>query len=221
MKKDMTALIELLERDKKMYEIFKGCPYEILRMVRICHYKENEFVLEQGEIHDTFYIIIKGTTDIYVESEQGKKYFLTQYTSGQYIGELEIFGNHPYVSRVESQGEITVLEMNRSTFLSWVQKDSNFSSYLLRTMGDSSYEMCKNMGENTLYSLKQRICQFLIDSVEQGHKLEIPVKNGNAGKQTGSDTAQCKQGIEAAQGKRNHRVGTLWNCDKGLSCVAG
>ena len=176
MKKEMVNLINLLEMDKRLYEIFRECPYDILRQIRIRRYGENEFALDQEEIHDTFYIIVNGTADIYVESEQGKKYFLTQYTSGQYIGELEIFGQHPYVSRVESKGKIILLEIDREIFLSWIRKDSNFSGYLIRTLSESSYNMCKNMGENALYSLKQRICQFLIDSAEQSHKMEIPMR---------------------------------------------
>ena len=172
----MVKLIELLEENKQIYEIFKECPYDILKSVRMQTYEANTFVLEQGEIHDTFYIVVKGTVDIYAESEQGKKYFLAQYTNGQYIGELEIFERHPYVSRAESKGKITLLEIDRDVFLSWFQKDSNFSNYLIKTLSASSYLMCKNMGENTLYSLKQRICQFLIDSAGQSHKMEIPMK---------------------------------------------
>ena len=181
MTQDMTELLELLEQNKSIYKIFKQCPYDILRTVRVRHYEKGQFVLDQGEVYDTFYIIADGCVDIYVESDQGKKYFLSQYKKGQYIGELEVFGRRPYVSGVEANGKVTILEIDREIFMQWLKIDSNFNRYLLETLCDTSYEMCRNMGENTLYSLKQRICQFLIESVEKSRTMEVPVKTETLG----------------------------------------
>lgn len=183
MKKDMAELIEILEKNKNIYTIFKQCPYEILKEIRVCHYKKNEFVLEQGEIHNTFYIIVSGNVDIYVESNQGKKYFLNRYGKGQYLGELEVFQQRPYVSGIEAEDNLTLLEIDRDVFLKWLRTDSNFSEYMLETLCETSYAMCKNMCENTLNTLKQRICQFLIDNTEQYHTKEIFIKTEILGSQ--------------------------------------
>ena len=42
---------------------------------------------------------------------------------------------------------------------------------MIRTLCDNSYQMCLNMGENTLYTLKQRICQYLLRNMEMDAKF--------------------------------------------------
>lgn len=161
---------EILEKDPVIYEIMKQCPYEILRRISVKEYKIGEFILNQGEIHDYMYIVLEGELGIYVESEHGKKYYLNTYRKGNYIGELEMFGNYPYISSVEAKTDVRLLEIGRENFIRWVQLDQNLNCYFIRTLCDSTYKLCSNMGNNTLYTLKSRICRFLIDRADSSAK---------------------------------------------------
>lgn len=165
---NITQICENIEGDAKIYEIMKSCPYELLRKMKIREYKANEFVLNQNEIYQTMYIVLDGELDIYVEAENGKKYYLNTYRKGCYIGELEMFGNHPYVSRVEAKTNVKLLEIEKEDFIKWIQNDRNMNEYFIRTLCESSYFLCRNMGNNTLYTLTQRICQYLVTSIGQG-----------------------------------------------------
>lgn len=111
-------VLDVLERDKKIYDILKNCPYEILRSIRLKKYPEGRFNLEQGEIYNTFYILVEGYADIFVESDRGKKYYISTYDKGRFIGELEMFEQKPYMSRIESRGPITMLEIRRELTVS-------------------------------------------------------------------------------------------------------
>ncbi len=175
MDKNLQELLELIEKDDVIYKIFRQCPYEILREVRIRHYGSREFCLDQGAIIDVFHIIIEGKADIYVDSERGKRYTITTYKKGDYIGEFEIFRQIPYISGVESREPISVLEIDRDVLLKWVQLDKNFSEYMIYTLCDTCYEMCKNMGESTLYPLKQKICQYFIANSDEKGNFRSPV----------------------------------------------
>lgn len=165
MNSNLLKLLELVEKDKIIFQLLRQCPYEILRNFQVKEYKDSQFVLNQGEIYDTFYIVVSGYMDIYVESEHGKKYLLCTYTKGDYIGELEIFQQAGYISRVEARGDVTVLELDRSYFVQWIRMDNNFNEYMIRTLCGNTYRMCAEMGHNTLYTLKQRICQYLISNM--------------------------------------------------------
>ncbi|HWQ79542.1 MAG TPA: Crp/Fnr family transcriptional regulator [Anaerovoracaceae bacterium] len=164
---------EILEKDPVIYNIMKQCPYEILRRISVKEYKANEFVLNQGEVHDHMYIVLEGELGIYVESEQGKKYYLNTYRKGNYIGELEMFGNYPYISSVEARTDVRLLEIDREDFIRWVMLDRNLNEYVIRTLCHSTYVLCSNMGANTLYTLKSRVCRFLLDRSEEGGKVSI------------------------------------------------
>lgn len=171
---------EILERDTVIYEIMCQCPYEILRKMAIRDYKAKEFILNQGEIYNNMYIVLEGELGIYVESEHGKKYYLSTYRKGNYIGELEMFGSHPYISSVEALTNVKLLELSREDFIKWIKMDKNLNDYFIRTLCDSTYVLCSNMGTNTLYSLKSRICKYFIDNVSsggQGEDMKIAINS--------------------------------------------
>jgi len=158
---------EILEKDPVVFNIMRQCPYEILRRISVREFKAGEFSLNQGEVHDFMYIVLEGELGIYVESEHGKKYYLNTYRKGNYIGELEMFGNYPYISSVEARTDVTLLEFAREDFIRWLQLDRNLNDYFIRTLCDSTYELCSNMGTNSLYTLKSRICRFLLDHADR------------------------------------------------------
>lgn len=170
---NLMEVLELLERDRKIYEIVKGCPYEILRSLRLKKYQDGEFVLEQGTVYNTFFLLVDGYADIFVESNEGKKYYLTTYGKGQFIGELEMFEQRPYMSRIEAKGPVTALEVGRDQYLKWLALDRNFNDYVLRVLCSGSYISMTRMGNNSLYFLKQRICQFLIENTNDSGKLSM------------------------------------------------
>lgn len=179
---DVAIISAIIEQDSKIYEILRQCPYEILRKFKIKNYKANHFVLNQGEMYNNMYIVLEGELDIYVESEQGKKYYLNTYRKGNYIGELEMYGRQPYISSVEAKTDIRLLEIESEDFIRWLRIDQNMNQYFLKTLCESSYALCSNMGNNTLYTLKQRICQYFIDSVQNkqqpnGSKISIRTEN--------------------------------------------
>lgn len=171
MDQNLEKLVKLLEKDREIFQMLRQCPYEILRRFEVKDYEADQFVLNQGEIHNRFYIIVSGYVDIYVESAHGKRYLLCTYMKGDYIGELEIFKQTGYISRIQSRGKVRILELDRTFFLQWIRTDKNFNEYMIRTLCDNSYRMCLNMGENTLYTLKQRICQYLLRNMEMDAKF--------------------------------------------------
>lgn len=180
----ITELCEILESDPMIYEMMKQCPYEILKNITIKEYKQGTFVLEQGKQQDFFFIVVSGIFDIYIISENGKKYLMKTYNKGTYIGELEIFDDKPYVSQVEAKSDAKLIEIKRVDFLKWIESDRNFSQYIIKTLCRSTYTLCENVGNNTLYTLKQRICQYLIDNIEKNKSSKnVVLKTDSLGEQ--------------------------------------
>lgn len=158
-------LIGIIESEPEIYEILKCCPYEILKQFSIKEYKKGKFILKQDEVHDSFYIIVDGLADVYVMSEAGKKYSLTIYKKGNYIGEHEIFEQKPFSCFVEAISDIKILEISRNDFLRWLSLDRNLHEYITKTLCSQFYKLSKKVGKDTLYTLRQKICQYLIDNL--------------------------------------------------------
>jgi len=164
-------VVKVLEKEKKIYNIFKDCPYHILKNVKLRKYPQGNFRLEQGEVYDKFYILVDGEVDIFIVSDSGKKYYVSSYGKGYFIGELELFDRNAYMSLVVGRGTVTTLEMDRETYLEWLQCDHNFNQYVLKILCSRTYNSMRKMGNDTLYTLKQRICQHLVaETIDKGKK---------------------------------------------------
>ncbi len=169
-------VIDIIEKEPEVYAILKYCPYEILKRFVVKEYKKGMFILNQEEVYDTFYIMVEGTVDIYVMSEAGKKYSLARYKKGNYIGEHEIFERKPYSCYVEGLSNIKLLELDRNNFLKWFSLDRNLNEYITKTLCSQFYMLSKKAGKDTLYTLKQKICQYLIDNVSNsGNKTVLKI----------------------------------------------
>lgn len=168
----MFEVIQVIETEPEIYHLLQFCPYSILRKIQLKTYEAGAFELKQGEVYQNFYIIVSGEADIFTISAQGKKYFQTSYESGDVIGEMEIFEERPYLSYVFSKREITVLEIEREVFLQWIQLDQRFNQLFIQKLCNTSYEMFSRMDKQQLYSLKQRICHYLLNQlIEQEQEI--------------------------------------------------
>ena len=160
------------------YKMFKECPYEILNQFELKEYPKECIICHQEHEYDYFYVIAEGLVNIYRISKEGKKYSQAIYKKGDYFGELEVFSRKPYVCSVETITKAKVWRISRHDFLHWVELDKNFLLYLINTLCDSFYRLSKKAGEDTLYPLKYRICNFLLRSVDEDTKsdnhIEVP-----------------------------------------------
>lgn len=155
-------IIKLIDNNPVLYNIFKSCPYEILRQCDIKNYPVGAIVCQQGEIIDSFKVIAKGLIDVYFIGENGKRYKVTTKQCGSIIGELEFFGNKPFVCSVEANSDLVLLEIKRDLFLKWVLEDRNISSYLIEVLSSKFYDYSIKAGNDVLYPLNIRICNYLL-----------------------------------------------------------
>lgn len=163
-------IVNIIENDTEIFKILRSCPYEILKQWEIKDYPEGTIICRQGEIYNYFYIIVSGFADIYIMAESGKKYSQAVYTKGDYIGELEIFEEKPYSCSVQALTQVRFLQLKRECFLKWIELDKNINSYVMQTLCRQFYNLSQKAGEDTLYSLKQRVCNHLINSVNEKQK---------------------------------------------------
>lgn len=140
----------------------KYCPYEILKQWDYREYSSGSIICRQGERYDAFFVIVKGYINIYYMAENGKKYIQSIYKEGNFIGELEIFDGKPYICFVESLTDSKLLQLNRRYFLEWLNLDRYAHSCITREICNQFYDLSQKAAEDTLYSLRKRICNYLL-----------------------------------------------------------
>src|SRR5687767_2498263 len=56
-------------------------------------YKEGQEIIKQGDVGDTFYLLLDGQVDILVKDERGGELLVNQLLRGSYFGEMALMGN--------------------------------------------------------------------------------------------------------------------------------
>lgn len=182
-------IIDIIENNKQIKVILKGCPYDILDKWEFKKYQQNEIICHEGMVYNHFYIIVEGNANVYLKAENGKIFSQSIYKSGNYFGELEIFDSKPYICTIEALTDMKVLQIEREHFIEWMKRDRHFSFYITKTLCDNFYDLSKLSGENTLYSLKYRICNYLLVKLGSerinNNKNEIKIDKDHLSEQFG------------------------------------
>lgn len=154
---------EILSNDLEIFNIVLSSDEEIKRKWEYVVYKANETICEFGESCDYFYIVVSGFVNIYHTSEKGKTYSQSVYERGSYIGELEIFTGKPFICGVEAMTTTELIRLKKDIFLKWVRRNHDILYYLMKTLANSTYQLSQKASYDTLYSLKFRVCDYLIE----------------------------------------------------------
>ncbi|WP_432666576.1 Crp/Fnr family transcriptional regulator [Wukongibacter baidiensis] len=166
------SLEKILDKDLEIFKIILGSKEEIKSKWEYVTYNANETMCEFGDPCKYFYIVVKGFVNIYHTSEKGKTYSQSIYEKGSYIGELELFTDKPFICGVEAMTDTEVIRLKKDVFLKWVKTDNSILYYLTKTLASSTYELSQKASYDTLYCLKFRVCEYLVECMknENYHK---------------------------------------------------
>lgn len=161
------SVVEIIENDPRVYQVLSYCPYEILKRWEIRDYLVGQMVCHQGERYSYFYLVAQGSVNIYYSAENGKRYSQEIKEAGEFFGEFEIFDQKPNVCSIEALTPLKLLRLERTYFLAWIENDKHFGRLITKHLCDDFYQFTATVCENNLYSLKNRLCKYLITLVKQ------------------------------------------------------
>ncbi len=171
------GVLELCMHNEVLHSLVEKCPIHILNKFTIVNFKKDEFYLKQGVIHEFVYIIIDGEVEIFYENKNDRLQYSETYKSGDLIGEIEIFENLKYANSVCSVSDVSLIRIDKSTFLEWVNLDNNFSVILLKRLSKNLWNSFYQFEMNTVYSLKDRLCRFLLENQNEIiNTKDLPIK---------------------------------------------
>jgi CRP-like cAMP-binding protein len=163
----INSLISIIESNPYVYEYLKNCPYQILKCWSIVSFRKKQKIIIQGEVCNGFFIMESGLVDVNTVSEDGRQYSHAIYKEGNYLGELEIFDQMEYCCSATALTEVRLLQISRPDFLRWMEIDRNIENVLLRNVCSKFYTLSVKAAADTFYSLKYRLCEFLLQCAKQ------------------------------------------------------
>jgi PAS domain S-box-containing protein len=89
----------------------------LIHHVKEVHYKKGDILFRENSIGDTFYIIKRGSVQIYREGKEGKEPMkLALRRSGDFFGEMALIENSPRFATAEVAADSQILELSKQAF---------------------------------------------------------------------------------------------------------
>ncbi len=102
-----------------LVDLFSSAELDVIKLIHdsaiIRTYQPDSFLCRQGELEDTFYILLEGQVDIY-RSAEGQRILLDYFTEGDCFGEMSLILDVPRTADVVASGAVRVMEIDRQNF---------------------------------------------------------------------------------------------------------
>ncbi len=94
---------------------------------------KGERLFSQGDTADAMYIIVDGTTGIYISTSNSEKK-VGEYGVNEVIGELALLSNNPRAATVVAVTDLAILRLKREVFLDMVRTHAEISYQILQVV---------------------------------------------------------------------------------------
>src|SRR5688500_19618545 len=96
-------------------------------------YQPNSAISRQGEKADTFYILLNGQADVYLNMPGGSELLVNHIKPGQYFGEMALLGGGVRAATVKAsaEGPVSVMALDEKAFNSLIDDSRSLREELM------------------------------------------------------------------------------------------
>ena len=106
---------------------------EVSRSVKPQIFQPDSTIVRQGEKGDTFYIMLDGKADVYINMPGGSELQVNQLEPGEYFGEMALLGGGVRAAtvRASQEGSVSVAALNEESFNSLISDSRSLREQLM------------------------------------------------------------------------------------------
>ncbi len=105
----------------------------ISQLMRLVEYKKDEIVYRQGEEAGSFYVVVSGRFEAYLQSLDKKK-ILAYLRRGDYFGEISLLTNEPHSATLHALSDALCLVLKKEDFKKTIESNATVSLEISRRM---------------------------------------------------------------------------------------
>jgi CRP-like cAMP-binding protein len=121
----------------------------ILKETKPITYNEGHNIIKQGDVGDTFYLLLDGNVDILLKDEHGDEALVDQLSKRSYFGEMALMGNKRRAAtvRVSHGHSAKVLELSAQEFEQLKGSSEQFKTHVHHAAGTRKREIESKSGQ--------------------------------------------------------------------------
>lgn len=156
-------------------DIIENSPDEIKERFIIKKFKKGTKIVQQGSEAKHFHILLKGSNKIYRTSVLGTNYLQLVIDPEEVYGEIELSNNKPSICTVEALSDCEILIVSRETYIKWLEKDFNFSMFIINKLSDKLYSKIEKSSIDVFYYLEYKFIRLILKLYNKNKSYNICV----------------------------------------------
>ncbi len=94
-------------------------------------YKRGEYILRQGEVSGSLFMILSGKAWVLSQDARGREVIMANMGAGDCVGEMSLIDGEPHSASVRAETATDVLMLNRYTFLRCMRENSSLTDAVM------------------------------------------------------------------------------------------
>ncbi len=139
----------------------------LIKLSHIDQYENEEKVIRQGEINQSFYAIIDGTVKVTVNENDTKEAYICTIGNGEMFGEAGIFTKVKRTANVICMEKTTLMTIPRDSMLKFIREHPVGGNKILMLVIYSLLKKLREVNQELAYERKSDADQDDIDSIIQ------------------------------------------------------
>ncbi|WAM35241.1 Crp/Fnr family transcriptional regulator [Caldicellulosiruptor acetigenus] len=131
-------------------------------------FEKDQVIVLEGDECSFIGLILSGMIEVKKSSVSGKEYTITTLTQGDTFGEAVIFSSaNTFPATIVSKTKTEVIFIPKHAIIKMCKKNEKFLYNFLNLLSDRILLLNTKLKENTLSTLRQKICNFLIEEYKK------------------------------------------------------
>ncbi len=142
-------------------------------------YLKNSVVLQEGEPGDSFFLTVSGVGKFVLFSEDGKEIILSEFSEGDFFGEIAILDGEPRSSSVTTKTECEFIVIQGKDLFEIMKNHPGVSIKIIQNFCERMRGLTKKVGSLTFLDATGRVASFILETakksgsqIKQGVRIE-------------------------------------------------
>lgn len=158
-----------LQRYLSMMPLFSDLsPAERDRIATGCQLRsfvKGDMVFRQGEVCDSFHMVVQGQVKLYVASPSGQEKIIELVPPGHSFAEAMMFLERPYILNAQALSETILISVGKQAVFNEVERDPRFCMRMLSGISRRLHGLVRDVEGYALHNGMQRLIGYLLRDV--------------------------------------------------------
>jgi len=147
---------------------------EFLSAAHRRRYPRGSTIIYAGEESDSIFFITKGSVTVLIEDDAGREIIVAYLNSGDFFGEMAMFGEGTRTAWVKAKTECEVAELSYTKFTELSKRDAGMLFALTSQLVDRLNRTTQKVGDLAFLDVTGRVARTLLDLCNEPDAMTHP-----------------------------------------------